>query len=89
MDDHRGLGVGWVSQLGDPLVGNGSAASASRILYDDELTSINANAPANPAAANADQQALVVRDKQAPAPEVASEVGRQQAALREFLESQR
>jgi len=87
MDDHRGLGLGWVSYSDDPLTGNGSGASASRVLYEGELTPINANAPANPAAANADQRALVLEDKRMPAPEMASEVRRQQAALREFLES--
>ncbi|WP_395684471.1 hypothetical protein [Dokdonella sp.] len=87
MDDHRGLGAGWVHLLSSNPTGNGSGATASRVLYEGELTSINANAPANPAAATTDQQALVASDKQALAPELASEVSRQQAALREFLES--
>ena len=87
LDDHRGLGLAWVHLLDDDLTGNGSAASASRVLYAGELTPLNANAAANPDAANADQHALVARDKRALAPALASEVTQLQTALREYLES--
>ena len=87
MDDHRGLGAAWVHLLSQVPTGNGSAGSASRVLYEGELTAINANGAPNPEAANVDQQALVARDKRALAPELASEVERLQAALREYVES--
>jgi hypothetical protein len=87
MDDHRGLGSGWVHLSSSNPTGNGSVSTAARVLYEDELVPLAANSPPNPAAADVDHSAMVARDKSALAAERASEILKAREALQRYLDS--
>ncbi|MGN6520317.1 MAG: hypothetical protein ACTHK2_12920 [Dokdonella sp.] len=89
MDDRRGLGSAWVHLSSNEPTGDGSLATAARVLYEGELIPLGSNRAVNPAAANRDQHDLVAIDKRALDPALAAEFDKLGAALREYAGSRR
>jgi hypothetical protein len=88
MDDHRGIGLGWVHDIDLEPTGDGSISFAARALYESELIPLAANASSK-AAGRIDQASLVASDKTAADAAVVGEVTRMRAALREYVAERR
>ena len=88
MDDHRGIGSGWVHDIDLEPTGNGSISFSARALYESELVPLAANAPAR-AAGRIEQASLVAKEKSAADAAVVQEVARMRTALREYVAAAR
>ncbi|HEY6943467.1 hypothetical protein [Dokdonella sp.] len=86
MDDRRGLGSGWVHLSSSDPTGDGSPATAARVLYEGELVPLGAN-QVNPAVATRDQSVLVGTDKRALEAVLAREFDTLHAALQDYTGS--
>jgi hypothetical protein len=87
LDDHRGIGSGWVLLSSETPTGNGSPVFAARALYQSEIGHLNANPAVHQSSSTRDPGVLASQDDDKTVPAAAAAIGRLSRALEEYARS--